>query len=100
MKAWVKTEKDIAKILNGKRIERKSYGDSEPDVITERFVVECKSRKNGFPKLIEKAFEQVQAYAKRYNKIPIVVLHRNGKRGYGRYFVVMEINDFKEVIDV
>jgi len=99
MKAWKNTEIEVARLLNGKRLERTNYGKSQPDVITDKFVVECKSRKT-LPVLFLKAWKQVLGYIKEYkDKIPIVIFHQSRKRGYGKYFVIIELSDFLKLLN-
>jgi hypothetical protein len=99
MKAWVAMEENIAKLFGGKRIKRTNFGRSDVDIITEDYIIECKSRKE-MPALLRHAWEQVTGYLKKYpDKIPLIALHQSRKRGYGKYFIVIEISDFLKLIN-
>lgn len=68
MKPHKRLEYDLATLLNGKRISKKHYGDSQPDVIKEledgrRLVCDAKRRKsaaivNQLEKVEKKYFSQ------------------------------------------
>ena len=103
MKAWKNTEETFASMLGLKRVKRTDYSSSEPDCYNNFFVLEAKERKQGFPRLIEKAFEQCERYVdKLYKKdgikrIPLVGLHKwhtvNG------YYVVIKLSDFVDILE-
>lgn len=100
-KAWKHTEDVFAKALGLKRVIRTDWSSEAPDCYNDYFVAEAKERKQGFPKLIEKAFEQAERYAQKLNKedgksrIPIVGLHRWATRDY---YVVIKLDDFVKII--
>lgn len=100
-KAWKHTEEVFAKVLKLKRIIRTDYSSEEPDCYNKFFILEAKERKQGFPKLIEQAFEQVDKYAKKLNKngktrISLVGLHKWNTRK--DYFVVVRLEDFLKIL--
>jgi hypothetical protein len=101
-KAWKHTEEVFAKALKLKRIVRTNWSSEEPDCFNDFFVLEAKERKQGFPKLIERAFEQVEKYTKKFNKengkirIPLVGLHKWASKK--DYFIVVRLEDFAKII--
>jgi len=63
------------------------------DVINNTFSIECKSRK----KFVAKGWmDQCIKNNKKFNKIPLLVVHEKGKR-YDNDLVIMRISDFKEL---
>ena len=101
MKAWKNAEIRFAKELGLMRVQRTIYSDSEPDCYNRTFILESKSRKQGFPKLIADAFAQVHKYNERLYRLSgiyrteLVGLHKNGSRDY---FIVIRLEDFEEII--
>jgi len=102
MKAWKNTEETFAKKLGLIRVRRTDYSSSEPDCYNDYFVLEAKERKQGFPRLIEKAFKQCEGYVDKLFKkdgikrIPLVGLHKwhtiNG------YYIVLKLDDFVKLL--
>jgi hypothetical protein len=96
-------ERRIAKLLGGRRIPLSGSLFSMPgDVITDRFLVECKLRGSSGKKqiAIEKAWlTKIEKEAKAQGRIPLLVFkYKNDKSDY----VVLNLKDFLklEVDDV
>ena len=64
------------------------------DVLTGRFAIECKSRKNFVG---VKWFEQALRGSIKHGKIPLVVVHVLGKR-YENDFVLIRLKDFMNLV--
>ena len=97
-------ERRIAKLLGGRRIPLSGSLTLMPgDVITDKFLVECKLRASSGKKqiAIEKAWlTKIEKEAKSQNKIPLLIFkYKNDKD----YYVILNLKDFlkiKEVYDV
>jgi hypothetical protein len=88
-------ERRIAKALGGKRIPLSGSLSSMPgDVITERFLVECKLRGSSGKKqiAIEKTWlRKIEKEAQAQGRIPLLVFkYKNDKANY----VIMNLKDF------
>ena len=91
--AWKRLEKVTATQLGGVRQKRGAdFSQSAPDVLHERFAVECKYRKN-LPKLLTDGLAQAAHYAP--DKIPLLVVKERYQRGA---LVVLRLSDFQEVL--
>jgi hypothetical protein len=97
-------ERRIAKALGGKRIPLSGSLSSMPgDVVTERFLVECKLRGSSGKKqiAIEKAWlRKIEKEAQAQGRIPLLVFKYKDDKDY---YVILNLNDFlklKEVSDV
>lgn len=89
-------EKKIAAFIGGHRPSKASSGVAEPDVISPKFVAECKHRKS-LPKWFKGAFEQVDKHRKDYtHHTPIVVLHEKNQPHQDDY-VVMSLEDLRRL---
>ncbi|GIV64877.1 MAG: hypothetical protein KatS3mg046_137 [Bellilinea sp.] len=90
---WKKTERTIAKRLNGRRTG--ATGRATADVVSERFAVEVKHRQQ-LPEWLKEALAQAVAAADP-TQLPIVVLHEAGRRHDGD-LVLMRLADFEQTI--
>ena len=89
---WKNLERKAAKVLNGQRVGSQAY-QSTPDVDHDVFAIECKLRaKLAFIPW----FEQAKKYAKRLNKIPLLICKQKHSQ---TEFVILRLADFKELID-
>lgn len=94
MTAWKDHERKVAKKLNGERVSRGAdFGASAPDVLHERFIIECKYRSK-ISDFIKDMLKQAASYDK--DKIPIGVLKEKGMRGE---IVFMKLDDFVRALD-
>ncbi len=106
MKAWKNTEERFAAELGVTRLHHSAgnYGEETPDALGgfdysgPPLIVECKSRKGGFPKLVQRALQQAEKYKEAKNRIPIVGLHRNGGRSNEDWLVVLKLSDFAQIL--
>jgi hypothetical protein len=97
-------ERRIARLLGGRRIPLSGSLILMPgDVITDKFLVECKLRSSSGKKQIsiEKSWlTKIEKEAKSQNKIPLLIFkYKNDKADY----VILNLKDFlkiKEVSDV
>ena len=87
-------ERAIAKRLNGDRIG--CTGLATPDVVNDRFSVECKSRQL-FPSWLTHAMKQAVTNAPE-GKTPIVILHQTGQR-HDSDLVIMRLQDFEQLMN-
>ena len=92
MTAWKRTERAIARRLNGKRLG--ATGMATPDVVTERLAVEVKHRRE-LPEWLKGAL--AQAVNNAGDRLPLVVLHEAGQR-HADDLVVMRLADFEQTI--
>jgi len=83
-----RVEKRVSELLEGLRIG--ILGGA--DVLTDRFAVEVKSRKRV---AVLQWWEQARRNAERLKKEPLLVVHEYGKK---KYFVVMELEQFKKLV--
>jgi len=91
--AWKEHEKRVAKKLGGRRVSRGAdFSLSAPDVIHDRFSVECKYRKR-LGQFLHDAIKQAEGYDP--DKIPIAVLKEHHQRGE---YVLIRLDDFLEVL--
>jgi hypothetical protein len=96
-------ERKIAKLLGGKRIPLSGSISFIPgDVITDRFLVECKLRGSSGRKqiAIEKSWlTKIEKEARSQDKVPLLIFkYKNDKA----YYVILNLKDFinLEVKDV
>lgn len=91
-KAWKRTERKIAELLNGKRvpITGRTRGDA-PDIKHKWLSIEVKHRKE-LPDWIKDAMRQAKASV-RGDQLPVSVLHERGMM-YRNSLVVIELSDF------
>ena len=85
MKSWKKLEQKVARLRGTERTPL-SGGNSKQtrsDTLDEIFFIECKLRKDP---AIWNLYEQVEALAKKENKIPVLVIKKKGK--HGELFIV------------
>ena len=76
MATWKHAEREIARLLGGKRSG--PTGKSQVDVEHPDLAIEVKHRKTGFPKWLGRGIEQAKEAAGREDKIPILVVHEHG----------------------
>ena len=106
MKAWVHAEERFAADLGLTRLHHTAgnYGEETPDALGgleyggPALLLESKSRKGGFPVLVQSAMEQACKYPECKGRVPVVGLHKNGGRGENDWLVVLRLRDFKEMI--
>lgn len=106
MKAWVNAEHKFSDTLGLTRLEhsKQNWGAVCPDALGgleypgPPLLLESKSRKNGFPKLIEKAMSQALAYKEAAGRVCVVGLHKNGGRGDSDWLVILQLKDFAEMV--
>jgi Holliday junction resolvase len=94
-------ERKIAKLLGGKRIPLSGSLSFMPgDVITEKFLIECKLRGSSGKKqiAIEKAWlEKIDKEAQTQGRTPLLVFkYKNDKS----YYAVMNLNGFLKMQEV
>jgi len=85
MKSWKKLEQKVARLRGTERTPL-SGGNSKQtrsDTLDDTFFIECKLRKDP---AIWNLYEQVEALAKKENKIPVLVIKKKGK--HGELFIV------------
>ncbi len=92
---WKRVERQIAAMLGGRRVPvtGRTRGDA-PDVEHPAYSLEVKSR-NTIPGWLSEAVEQAVASA-RDNRVPVVVVHTNGKR-YADALAVVRLADFQRI---
>lgn len=83
-------ERAIARRLDGQRVG--CTGLATPDVLSDRFSVECKSRQS-LPSWLVEAMRQA-AHNAPEGKIPVVLLHQTGKR-HDEDIVCLHLGDFQ-----
>jgi hypothetical protein len=106
MKAWVHSEEHFASALGLTRLfhTHGNYGDICPDALGgfeypgPPLLLESKSRKDGFPKLIENGIKQALAYKEAAGRVCVVGLHKNGGRGLSDYLIILRLQDFAEIV--
>jgi len=94
-------ERRIARLFQGKRIPLSGSLSSMPgDVITDRFLIECKLRGSSGKKqiAIEKVWlKKIEKAAHIQNRIPLLVFkYKNDKS----YYAVLNLNDFLKMQEV
>ena len=95
MSSWKAHERQVAKKLGGQRVSRGAdFGESAPDVLHDRFSIECKYRSK-ISQFLKDAHKQAAEYDK--EKIPLVVLKERGMHGE---FVLMKLDDFTKLLEV
>jgi len=107
MKAWVHSEHKFSDALGLTRLEHSkgNYGETMPDALGgleykgPPLLLESKSRKSGFPKLIQDAMAQALAYKEAKGRVCVVGLHRNGGRKNEDWLCVLQLKDFAEIMD-
>ena len=90
---WKRTEREVAARLNGKRvpITGRQRGDV-PDVAHDWLSIEVKHRRI-VPAWLSDAMAQADAANKAGDRLPVVVVHEEGKR-HDDNLVVMRLGDF------
>ena len=68
-----------------------------PDYNNSIVAIECKSKKQSFPKSILDAFEQLKEYKDAKGKIQIVALHKNPR---GKNYVVIDFDDLTKLVKI
>lgn len=96
-KGWKRAERRIAGILGGERVpvSGRGRGDS-PDVEHPVLSIEVKSRKS-VPAWIRDALDQAEASSFTAGRIPVAVLHEQGKP-YAEDLVVMNLGDLARLL--
>jgi len=105
LKAWVNAEHRFADTLGLTRLEhtKSNWGAVCPDALGgleysgPPLLLESKSRKSGFPKLIQDAMTQALAYKEAAGRVCVVGLHKNGGRSDADWLVVLRLKDFAEM---
>ena len=85
MKSWKKLEQKVARLRGTERTPL-SGGNSKQtrsDTLDDTFFIECKLRKDP---AVWNLYEQVEALAKKENKLPVLVIKKKGK--HGELFIV------------
>jgi len=90
-KAWKYEERTVAKMFN---TTRKLMGgtDEKCDIDDPLFAVDTKLRQTWS---VEKWFEELQSYARKHDKIPILVLRKPGKK---RRLAVMDMGSLVDIL--
>lgn len=96
MANWQNFEKAIAKLFQGFRHVRTNYGESDVDVETRDFIIECKYRSN-VPKYILDWMTQAREYSTKFNKVSMLAWKSKGKR-IEDSLIVMRLDDFLAVL--
>ena len=107
MKAWVHSEHKFSDALGLTHLEhsKTNWGAVCPDALGgleyggPPLLLESKSRKSGFPKLIQDAMTQALSYKECKGRVPVVGLHRNGGRTNADWLVILQLKDFAEIMD-
>ena len=89
--AWKKHERAVAKRLGGQRAG--PTGKTGSDVLHPAFAIEAKERKS-VPKYLEDFLDQAERSA-RPEQLPIVVLHKLGKR-HDNDIVLIRLRHFED----
>ena len=105
MKAWVHAEQKFADALGLTRLEhtKGNWGADCPDALGgleysgPPLLLESKSRKDGFPVLIERAMAQAHKYPQANGRVCLVGLHKNGGRSDDDWLVVLRLTDFAAI---
>lgn len=93
--AWKKFEQKIAKKLGGKRIPCSGVSrDFKGDVITDKFLIDCKWGEQ-IPKKIIEWWKKIEKEAKENNKIPALVIKKKGMKGE---LIILDLDKFVELI--
>ena len=74
--AWKYEERQVAKMFNSRRALMKGT-DCKEDIESDLFCVDTKLRQNWS---VEKWFEELQSYARKKGKTPILCLRKPGKK--------------------
>jgi len=80
VKTWKRLEQKVARLRGTERTPL-SGGNSRQtrsDTLDDTFFIECKLRKDP---AVWNLYEKVEAFAKRENKIPVLVIKKKGKHG-------------------
>jgi len=93
MTTWKHAEREIARLLGGKRSG--PTGVSQVDVEHDELAIEVKHRKTAFPKWINRGMEQANEHGEKTDKIPILVVHEHGTP-YLESHVIMSLQVFKK----
>ncbi len=91
MTAWKRTERAIAKRLNGKRLG--ATGRHGADILTDWLSVEVKHRRK-LPQWLKDALDQAASSAE--GRLPIVILHERGQR-HDEDIVLMRLEDLERL---
>lgn len=92
--SWKKLEQRIAKKLGGRRVPCSGVSrDFKGDVITDKFLIDCKYG-DQIPKKLIDWWRKVEEEAKENNKIPALVIKKKGMRGE---LLILNLDDFLEV---
>ena len=93
MTAWKSLEKTAARKLGGQRVSRgDDFSASLPDVLHDRFSIECKHRKKISQFLLD-ALKQAKDYAP--EKTPLAVIKQKHMRGE---LVFLYLDDFIKIL--
>ena len=91
--SWKKLEQKVAKKLGGRRIPCSGVSrDFKGDVITDRFLIECKYGEQ-IPKKIIDWWNKIEKEAKKMNKKPALVLKKKGMRGE---LIIFKLEDIQK----
>lgn len=95
-KGWKRTERKIAELLQGERVPVNGrIRGSAPDIAHETLSLEVKSRKS-IPAWLTEALAQATAStAKGSGKLPVAVIHQQGK-SYSDSLCVIRLKDFAQ----
>lgn len=93
---WKRTERELAKMLGGKRIPVTGRQRGEtPDIDHPLYSIEVKHKKK-LPEWLHDAHDQAVQSSNKRKKLPVVVLHETGKAHKNDY-VVLQMRDFLEI---
>jgi len=93
MANWKRHEKQVAKLLGGKRVSRgANFGESLPDVQHSLLSIECKYRAK-LSRFLINGLKQAQKYDPR--KIPVLVVKEKGMRGA---IAILNLEDFASLM--
>lgn len=107
-KAWKKLELFTAEFFDAMlgtkgvaeleiRKKNPNWALNIPDYNNALVTVECKSKKQSFPKFILDAFKQLKAYPDSKGKIEMVMLHQNPK---GDDYLVIKPEDLLKLVAI
>ena len=91
MATWKHAEREIARLLGGKRSG--PTGKSQVDVEHPDLAIEVKHRKN-LPEWLHSAMNQAIIEAE--HRVPMVVLHEKQMK-YEDSYIILRLKDFKEI---
>jgi hypothetical protein len=94
MSNWKRHERQVAKLLNGKRVSRgANFGESLPDVQHESLSIECKYRAKLSRFLID-GLKQAERYSDG-KRTPVLVIKEKNMRGA---IAILRLEDFANLI--